>query len=132
MGEESFHQEHQAGSVKYRRLSYAVRTQTLMSVKYVKFQDFPLHNFNFETLMRNSGVDKVVSDIGDYYPDLIREFYSSIQFGTDDFGDLAFWAKVKNVEISLDIPSLGQCLGIPSKGHIFRHRLEPDHAAWEN
>lgn len=36
------------------------------------------------------------------------------------------------MEISLDIPSLGQCLGIPSNRHIFRHGLEPDHAAWEN
>ena len=83
-------------------------------------------------MLRNSGVDKVVSDIGDYYPYLIREFYSSIKFGTNEFGDLAFIAKVKNVEISMDITQLGQCLEIPSEGEIFRHGTEPDNAAWNN
>lgn len=37
VGEETSQQEQQAGSVKSRRLSYVVRTQTLMSVKYVSF-----------------------------------------------------------------------------------------------
>lgn len=83
-------------------------------------------------MLRNSGVDKLVSDIGDYYPDMIREFYSSIKFGTNEFGDLAFIAKVKNVEISMDLTQLGQCLEIPSEGEAFRHGTEPDNDAWSN
>lgn len=125
-------EEQQAGNVKSRRLSYVVRTQTRMSVKYVKFQAFPSHNFNFETLLRNSGVDKLVSNIGDYYPDMIREFYTSIKFGTDEFGDLVFIAKVKNVEIYMDLTQLGQCLETPSEGEAFCHGTEPDNDAWSN
>lgn len=37
VGEETSQQDQQAGSVKSRRLSYAVRTRTLMSIKYVNF-----------------------------------------------------------------------------------------------
>lgn len=132
VGEETSQQEQKDGSVKSRRLSYVVRTRTLMSVKYVNFQAFPSHNFNFETLLRNSGVDKLVSNIEDYYPDMIRQFYSSIKFGTDEFGDLAFIVKVKNVEISMDLTQLGQCLEIPSEGETFRHGTEPDNDAWSN
>lgn len=125
-------EEKQAGNVKSRRLSYVVRTRTLMSVKYVNFQAFPSHSFNFETLLRNSGLDKLVLDIGDYYPDMIREFYTSIKFGKDAFGDLVFIAKVKNVEISMDLTQLGQCLEIPSEGEVLCHGTEPDNDAWSD
>lgn len=70
--------------------------------------------------------------MGDYYPDMIREFYSSIKFRTDEFGDLAFIAKVKNVEISMELTQLGQCLEIPLEGEVFHHGTEPDNAAWNN
>lgn len=103
-------EEQHAGTVKSRRLSYVVRTRTLMPVKYVNFQAFPSHSFTFQTLLRNSGVDKLVYDIGDYYPDMIRDFFTSIKFGTEDFGDLVFIAKVKNVEICMDLNQLGTCL----------------------
>lgn len=44
--EASQHTEEQhAATVKSRRLSYVVRTRTLMPVKYVNFQAFPSHSF---------------------------------------------------------------------------------------
>lgn len=103
-----------------------------MSIKYVNFQAFPSHSLNFETLLRNSGVDKLVSDIGDYYPDMIRDFYTTIKFGTDDFGDFVFISKVKNVKICMDLNQLGTCLEIPSEGEAFRQGTGPDNDAWSN
>lgn len=131
--ETSQHTEEQhAATMKSRRLSYVVRTRTLMPVKYVNFQAFPSHRFTFQTLLRNSGVDKLVSDIGDYYPDMIRDFFTTIKFGTDDFGDLVFIAKVKNVEICMDLNQLGTCMEIPSEGEAFCHGTEPVNDAWSN
>lgn len=124
--ETSQHTEEQhVGTVKSRRLSYVVRTRTLMPVKYVNFQAFPSHRFTFQTLLRNSGVGKLVSDIGDYYPDMIRDFFTTIKFGTDDFGDLVFITKVKNVEICMDLNQLGTCLEIPFEGEAFVKELNP-------
>lgn len=131
--EASQHTEEQhAATVKSRRLSYDVRTRTLMPVKYVNFRAFPSHRFTFQTLLKNSGVDKLASDIGDYYPDMIRDLCTTVTFGTDDFGDLVFTTKVKNVEICMDLKQLGTCLEIPSEGEAFRHGTEPDTDAWSN
>lgn len=131
--ETSQHTEEQhAATVKSRRLSYDVRTRNLMPVKYVNFRAFPFHSFTFQTLLKNLGVDKLTSDIGDYYPDMIRDFFTTVTFGTNDFGDLVFTAKVKNVEICMDLKQLGTCLQIPSEGEKIRHETEPDTDAWSN
>lgn len=87
-----------------------------MSVKYCKLSIFPEHSLNFSELLKYQGIDSLVSDCGAYYPDLVKDFYANMNFGTDEFGDTTFTSKVKNMEISMDLESFGTTAGIPTAG----------------
>lgn len=96
-----------------------------MSVKYCKLSTFPEHRFKFPELLKYQGIDSLASDCGAYYPNLVKEFYANMNFGTDDFGDPTFTYKVKNMEISMDLEYFGKTLGIPTAGVSLRQGYQP-------
>lgn len=56
----------------------------------------------------------MVSDCGNFYLNLARDFYANLVTIPGDKDVLTF--KVKNTEIILDLEAFGNCLGIPYKG----------------
>jgi len=110
-------QEHQP-TVKSRRLTFNIRSRKLLQAKYGKLPDFPNHSFTFPARLANAGVANFVLDHGDYYPDLVRDFYHNLRIVTDEFDDFTLLSKVSNKDICLDVEEFGRVLGIPSQGLV--------------
>ena len=66
----------------------------------------------------------MVSDCGNYCPDLVKDFCASlvIILGVKD----VLTSRVKNTDIVLDLEAFGNCLGIPYKGQAFHQVLVPE------
>ncbi|KAI5438330.1 hypothetical protein KIW84_024171 [Lathyrus oleraceus] len=124
----SEHQEvaQYAPSLKPRRLTFDFQNRSLMPVKYGNFSSFPSHSFEFPGLLRRQGVYSMVSDYGNFYPDLVKDFYAKLVIIPGDNDVLN--SKVNNTEIILDLEAFGKCLGILYKGQAFHHGLVPE---WE-
>ncbi|KAI5405507.1 hypothetical protein KIW84_052335 [Lathyrus oleraceus] len=110
-----------APSLKTRRLTFDFRNRSLMPVKYGNLSSFPSHNFDFLELLRLQGVYSMVSDSGNFYLDLVKDFYANlvIIFGDND----VLTSKVKNTDIILDLEAFGNYLRIPFVGQAFHHGL---------
>lgn len=50
-----------------------------MPVKHVNLIYIPEHNFSFPTQLKEQGVDKLVSEVGLYYPGLVKECFTTLQ-----------------------------------------------------
>lgn len=124
--------EEQAPTTKSRRLNFDVRNRSLMPVKYVNLISFPEHSFSFPAQLKEQGVDKLVSEVGSYYPDLVKEVFTTLQIGKDEFEDHMIYAKVRNFEISKDMDSFGTMLGIPDEGEFIYQGFQPNDGEWEH
>jgi hypothetical protein len=95
----SEHQEsaQHASSLKSRRLTFDFRNRSLMPVKYDNLSYFPSHSFDFPELLRRQGVYYMVTDCGNYYPDLVKDFYANLVIipGVKD----VLTSRVKNSDI---------------------------------
>lgn len=65
----------------------------------------------------------MVSDYGNFYPDLVKYFYADLAIIPDDNDVIT--SKVKNTDIILDLEAFGNCLGIPYVYQAFHHGLVP-------
>lgn len=117
----SEHQEstQHASSLKSRRLTFDFWNRSLMPVKYGNLSSFPSHSFDFPELLRCQGVYSTVSDCGNYYPDLVKDFYANLVIVLSDKDVLT--SRVKNTNIVMDLEVFGNCLGLPYKGQSFLH-----------
>ncbi|KAI5391865.1 hypothetical protein KIW84_076602 [Lathyrus oleraceus] len=124
----SKHQEasQHAPSLKTRRLKFDFWNRSLMPVKYGNLSSFPSHSFDFLELLRRQRVYSMVSDCGNFYSDLVKDFYANLVI-IPSVKDI-LTSKVKNTKIILDLEAFGNCLGIPYKGQAFHHELVPE---WE-
>lgn len=124
----SEHQEdtQHAPSLKSRRFTFDFRNRPLMPVKYSNPSYFPSHSFDFPELLRRQGVYSMVSDCGNYYPDLVKDFYANLVIVPDD--KVVLTSRVKNTNIVMDVEVFINCLGLPYKGKYFLHGFTPE---WE-
>lgn len=124
----SEHQEsaQHAPSLKFRRLTFDFRNRSLMPVKYGNLSFFPSRSFDFPELLRCQGVYSMVSDCGNYHPNLVKDFYANLVIvpGVKD----VLTSRVKNTDIVMDIEAFGSFLGLPYKGQSFIHGFTPE---WE-
>ncbi|KAI5442947.1 hypothetical protein KIW84_011834 [Lathyrus oleraceus] len=115
-----------APSLKTRRLTFDFRNRSLMPMKYGNLSSFPSHSFEVPELLRWQGVYSMVSDYGNFYPNLVKYFYANLVIIPSDKDVLI--SKVKNTDIILDLEAFGNCLGIPYVGQAFHYGLVPE---WE-
>lgn len=113
-------------SLKTRRLIFDFWNWSLVSVKYGNLSSFPSHSFEFPKILRRQGVYSMVSDYGNFYPDLVKHFYANLVIIPGDNDVLT--SKVKNTDIILDLEAFGNCLEISVIGQAFHHGLVPE---WE-
>ncbi|KAI5415527.1 hypothetical protein KIW84_040813 [Lathyrus oleraceus] len=124
----SEHQEfaQHAPSLKSRRLTFDFWNRSLMPVKYGNLSSFPSHSFDFSKLLRRQGVYFMVSNCGNYYPDLVKDFYANLVIVLGDKDVLT--SRVKNTDIVMDVEVFGNCLGLSYKGQSFLHGFTQE---WE-
>lgn len=124
----SEHQEaaQHAPSLKTMRLTFYFWNRSLMPVKYGNLSSFPSHSFEFSKLLKRQGVYSVVFDYGNFYPDLVKDFYANLVIIPGDNHVLT--SMVKNTEIILNLEAFRNCLGISYVGQAFHHGLVPK---WE-
>ncbi|KAI5435727.1 hypothetical protein KIW84_022236 [Lathyrus oleraceus] len=97
-----------------------------MSVEYGNLSSFPSHSFDFPKLLIRQGVYSMVSDYGNYYPDLVKDFYAILVIISSVKDVLT--SRVKNIDIVLDLEAFGNYMGISYKGQAFHHGFTPE---WE-
>lgn len=68
----------------------------------------------------------MVSDCGNYYLNLVKDFYANLVIVPSDKDVLT--SRVKNTDIVMDLEVFGNCLGLPYKGQSFLHGFTPE---WE-
>ncbi|KAI5388045.1 hypothetical protein KIW84_073944 [Lathyrus oleraceus] len=124
----SQHQEatQHAPSLKTGRLTFDFRNRSLIPVKYGNLISFPSHSFDFPELLRHQRVYSMVSVYGNYYPDLVKDFYANLVLVPGD--KVVLTSKVKNIDIVMDVEVFGNCLGLPYKGQSIIHGFTPE---WE-
>lgn len=71
-------------------------------------------------------------EFGSYYSDLVKDFFSTLQIGLDEFEDHMVYVKVRNIEIIKDMDSFGSILGIPHEGEFIRQGFQPNDGEWES
>src|SRR3954467_8964225 len=118
VGETSEEPQELRQTVKSRRITFNIRNRNLLRAKYGKLHDFPTHNFNLTARLANAGVANFVSDYGEYYPDLVREFYHNLKIVTDEFGDFMLTSEVSRKDICFDDEEFGKLLGVPYEGSV--------------
>lgn len=115
--------EQHTPSLKTRRLTFDFGNWPLMLVKYGNLSSFLSHNFDFPELLRLQRVYSMVSDTGNFYPDLVKYFYANLAILPGDNDVLT--SKVKSIDIIMDLEAFGNCLGVPFVGQTFHHGLVP-------
>lgn len=103
-------------SIKSRRLTFKSRTRKLLKAKYCKIHTFPAHSFLFPAQLASAGVMGFVSDHGNVFPDLVREFYHNFKLVPDEFGDVTLTSQVLTTSIALSVEEFGNLLGVPHEG----------------
>jgi hypothetical protein len=105
-------------TIKSRRLTFKSRNRKLLKAKFCKLHTFPAHSFLFPAQLASAAVTRFVSDHGEIFPDLVREFYHNFKLTPDEFGDITLTSHVLSTSISLTVEEFGDLLHIPHEGLV--------------
>ena len=82
-----------------------------MPPKYGILSDFEQRGFNCPSLLRNQVLEEFILDRANYYPSLVKVFYSNLETQGE-----ALVSEVKQVQIFLSHHDFGKAFKVPSIG----------------